>query len=371
MTEKKHKYDASKVLLEVSHTVNSSLDPDEVGRIVLKESRKALGSDHASLFLVDDKSGHLTLAGADGFSGDEADNIRLLSAWEIISDHLIRSRKPLSVDDVHKDEIFKDEKLPASHEEFPIESFLAVPLETRGKVVGALMVSNRERPGHKFTDEDKDLLMAMSNNIAIALLNAKLYFKMKNLFISTITSLTRAMDAKDSYTSGHSERVMKYSVAIGKEIGLDEESLESLRLSSLLHDIGKIGVKESILLKPAKLLGYERRQIKMHPSIGARIIESMDDSHIIQRGILEHHERYDGKGYPNHLKGTQISIVGRIIAVADVFDALTTDRPYQKGNSKDEVYRKIQNESSSQFDPEVVAAFVASYNKYPDIWASK
>ena len=191
---------------------------------------------------------------------------------------------------------------------------------------------------------------------------------MKNLFLSTLTSLTREIDAKDSYTSGHSERVMKYTVAIGRELALDKEALENLRLASLLHDIGKIGVRESILMKPAKLLGYERRQIKMHPSIGARIIESMEDSDIIRRGILEHHERYDGKGYPNHLKGDQISIEGRIIAVADVFDALTTDRPYQKGYSKEEVFRKIQEEASAQFDPQIVTAFVASYKSYPDIW---
>jgi len=368
VAEKQHKYDAGKILLDVSRAVNSSLDPDEVGRIVLRESRKAMGSDHASLFLVDDKSGHFILAGADGFSEDEMDNIKLLSGWEMINDHLLKNKESLVVNDVHKDAIFKDEKLPSSGEEFPMESFLAVPLETRGKVVGALMISNRERPGHAFTDEDKDLLMAMSNNIAIALLNARLYSRMKNLFLSTITSLTRAIDAKDSYTSGHSERVMKYAVAIGKEMKFDEEFLENLRLSSLLHDIGKIGVKESILMKPAKLLGYERRQMRMHPSIGARIIETMDDSRIIQRGILEHHERFDGKGYPNHLKGEQISIEARIISVADVFDALTTDRPYQQGDLRDKVFQKIKDEASSQFDPRVVSAFVDSYNKNPDIW---
>jgi putative nucleotidyltransferase with HDIG domain len=205
-------------------------------------------------------------------------------------------------------------------------------------------------------------------SIKEAPIDARLYNKMRGLFLGVITSLTRAIDAKDNYTNGHSERVMKYTVAIGREMGLEGETLESLRLASLLHDIGKIGIKESILIKPAKLLGYERRQIKMHPSIGARIIESMDDSDAIRRGILEHHERYDGKGYPNRLKGKQISIEGRIIAVADVFDALTTDRPYQKGYSREEVFRKIEGESASQFDPQVVAAFAVSYKNHPEIW---
>lgn len=366
-----HKYEAGKILLEVSRVVNSSLDPDEVGKLVLRESRKAMSSDHASLFVLDDKSEHFILAGADGFSEDEMDNLKLLGAWETISDYIMKHKEPLVIDDVHSDSMFNTAELSVSGEKFPIDSFLAVPLETRGKLIGALMVSNIERPGHIFTDKDKDFLLALSNNMAIALLNARLYHKMKRQFLSTITSLTRAIDAKDSYTSGHSERVMKFAVAIGRELELDNDAMEKLRLASLLHDIGKIGVKESILMKPAKLLGYERRQIRMHPTIGARIVETIEDSEDMQRGIIEHHERFDGKGYPNHLKGEQISLIGRIIAVADVFDALTTDRPYQKGSVKDEIVERIQSESAAQFDPRVVTAFMLSYRNHPEIWNSE
>lgn len=366
---KKHKYEASKILLEVSRVVSSSLDPDEVGKLVLKESREAMNSDHASLFLMDERSNRLMLAASDGFSEDETGNLKLFGGCEVINDHLMKRKEVLVVDNVHKDVAFEAERALSSNEKFPFESLLAVPLVARGSFIGALVVSNKERPDHIFTEENKSLLLALSGNMAIALLNARLYHKMKSLFLSTITSLTRAIDAKDNYTSGHSERVMKYAVAIGREMGLSDEMLESLKLASLLHDIGKIGVKESILMKPAKLLGYERRQIRMHPSIGAKIMESMDDSQVIQRGILEHHERYDGKGYPNHLKGSQISLEGRIIAVADVFDALTTDRPYQKGYSKEEVFRKIQGEASSQFDPRVITAFISSYQNHPEVWA--
>ncbi|MFH1190230.1 MAG: HD domain-containing phosphohydrolase [Candidatus Omnitrophota bacterium] len=369
MVARKRRYGTGKILLEVSRVVNSSMNPDEVSKLVLKELRKSTGSDHAALFLLDEKSGRFMLSAAEGFSEDEMDNLRLMGGWEVINDYMSKRKRPLIVDDIHKNAVFKFKNIPFMGEEFPMESFLAVPLKTREKVVGALMVSNRSRPGHKFTNKDRDLLLTLSNNIAVALLNARLYYKMKSLFVNTITSLTRAIDAKDSYTSGHSERVMKYTVAIGREMSLDEEMLENLRLASLLHDIGKIGIRESILMKPAKLLGYERRQMRMHPTIGARIIESMDDSDFIRRGILEHHERYDGKGYPNHLKGDQISLEGRIIAVADVFDALTTDRPYQKGYSKEGVFRKIQQEASAQFDPQVVAAFVTSYESQPEIWS--
>lgn len=368
MAQQSPKYDSAKILLEVSRVVSSTLDLDKVTALVLDQSRKALGADHAALFLYDDNSSRLVLSGARGFSEDEIDNLKLFGGWEVISEDLLFRKRPLVVDDIHKDLIFRDKKLPFSREALPVQSFIAVPLVRGDKVIGVLIVSNRSHPSGAFTIEAEDLLMTLSNNIAIAVMNAKLYHSLKSLFISTVTSLTRAIDAKDRYTSGHSERVMKYAVAIGKEMALDEEELENIRLGSLLHDIGKIGVKESILMKPAKLLGYERRQIRQHPDIGARIIETIDNSHKIVKGILEHHERFDGKGYPKGLKGEGISLEGRIIAVADSYDASTTDRPYQKGYDKKEAFRKIKDGSSTHFDPKVVHAFISSFHKHPEIW---
>lgn len=360
--------EAVRILSEISRIVSSSLDLDKVGDLVLKESIDMLGADHASLFLLDDSSKHLILAKARGFSEDEMDNIKLLGSWEIINDQVVMKKKSLIVNNVYKNPIFKNRYVPFSREKLPVNSFLAVPLEKDGKIVGILMVSNRKRPGQVFTKDDERLLRAFSNHIAIALLNAKLYQELKSLFISTVKSLVKAIDAKDRYTSGHSERVMKYSIAIGRELKLDEEAIENLGLSSLLHDVGKIGIKESILSKPARLLGYERSQINRHPAIGVGIVETIDNSHRIVKGILEHHERFDGKGYPKGLKGSEISLAGRIIAVADVFDALTASRPYQKGYSKSEALLEITKESSSQFDPHIVKAFLKSFSKHPDIW---
>ncbi len=368
MIEKNHKYEAAKILLQVSRAVSSSLDLDRVSDLILEESSNALGADHASLFLIDDTVKRLMLTKARGFSSDELDNINLLGSWEMINEYVVKRKEPLIVNDVRDNPAFRDRQLPFTGAELPIHSFLAVPLEAEGKIIGVLIVSNKKRPGNLFTKEDEELLLTLSNNIAIALLNARLYHRLKNLFISTITSLTRAIDAKDAYTSGHSERVMKYAVAIGREMALDAEAMENLRLASILHDIGKIGVRESILMKPAKLLGYERKQIRLHPGIGARIIESIDDSHKIIRGILEHHERYDGRGYPSRMKGTAISMEGRIIAVADTFDALTTDRPYQKGLSREEAYNRIRDASGSQFDPTIVNAFIKSFKDHHELW---
>jgi putative nucleotidyltransferase with HDIG domain len=362
MPHTNHKYDPTRILLDVSSAVSSSLDLDTVVSLVLKESRKALEADHAALFLVDEKVHRLTLAGADGFSKDEIGNIDLIGSWEVISSELMKGMKPIVVNDIHRNHVFKGKSLP-------VQSFMAAPLKKEGRVAGVLIVSNEKRPDSLFSKEDEHLLLALSNNIGIAVLNAKLYRDLRSLFISTVTALTRAIDANDTYTSGHSERVMKYAVAIGREMGLDAELLENIRLASLLHDIGKIGIKESILMKPAKLLGYERRQVKQHPGIGARIIEGIDNSQKVFRGVLEHHERWDGKGYPGHLKGEKISLEGRVIAVADTFDALTTTRPYQRGHSRKMAFDEIKNGASTQFDPAVVNVFISSYNKHPDLWS--
>ena len=369
MTCEDRKYESARILLQVSRAVSSSLEIEKVTDLVLAESSRLLGSDHASLFLEDDNSKRMMLAKAIGFSSDQLENINLLGMLEAINDDVLGKNVSVLVNDIMESRIFKDKKLPFTGLDLPVHSFLAVPLESEGKVIGVLIVSNKKRAGHIFDAEDEKLIQTLSNNMAASLLNARLYRRLKSLFISTVTSLTRAIDAKDAYTSGHSERVMRYSVAIGREMGLPEEAMENLRLSSLLHDVGKIGVKESILMKPAKLLGYERRQVMLHPGIGARIIESIDDSHKIIRGVMEHHERFDGKGYPKHLKGESISMEGRIIAVADTFDALTTDRPYHKKYSRDGALAKIQEVSSAQFDPEVVAAFIASLKRHPEIWS--
>lgn len=370
LTVKRHyrQYEAAKILLEVSRVVSSSLDLDKVADLVLKESIKALDSDHASLFLMDDKLKHLVLAKAKGFSQDEEGNIKLLGSWEVVNDQVVKRNRPLIVNDVYKNTIFKKMRLPFSREKLPIKSFLAVPLEKDEKAVGVLIVSNRKRPGHLFTRDDEKLLLGLSNNIAIALLNAKLYKDLKDLFLSTVKSLVRAVDAKDPYTSGHSERVMKYSLAIGRELNLDEDTLENLGLSSLLHDVGKIGIKEYILAKPGKLSVREKRQMEEHPSIGVKIVETINNSQKIIRGILEHHERVDGNGYPGHLKGRSISLEGRIIAVADAFDALTTNRPYQKRHTEKEAIFEILSGSSVQFDTQVIRAFVSSFSKRPHIW---
>ena len=350
------KYETVKILLETSHAVGSTLSFDRVVDLILTRSVAALDADHASLFLVDEASGRLMLIRAKGFSGDQLDNIRILGGWESVNNQLIKKKRPIIRNDVE--------------EGLRIGAFLAVPLKkkTPPQVIGALIVSNEKRSGRRFFPKDKELLVALANYVSIGLLNAKLYESLKNLFLSTVQSLITAVDAKDRYTSGHSERVMKYSVAIGKALKIGSDALENLRLSSLLHDVGKIGINDAVLSKPFGLVPGERRLIMGHPLIGARIIEPIDTERRITRGIAEHHEWFNGNGYPNRLRGRAISLEGRVIAIADAFDALTTERPYRKPVTSKKAILEIKNGSGSQFDPRIVSAFAASFSMYPAIW---
>jgi len=187
--------------------------------------------------------------------------------------------------------------------------------------------------------------------------------KLKEAYYGTIESLRLAVDAKDSYTSGHSDRVSYYSVLIGKEMGLSEEELDILKQGALFHDIGKIGIPDAILQKPGKLTDEEYDDIKNHPSIGAKIIGPAKIFEPLIPMVLYHHERFDGKGYPSGKKGEEIPLMARIVCIADSFDAMTSDRAYRPRFTVVKAMEEIENCKSTQFDPELVDAFMIAMRK--------
>ncbi len=182
--------------------------------------------------------------------------------------------------------------------------------------------------------------------------------KIRASFFNAITALAYALEAKDVYTSGHSQRVTEVSVAIAKELGLPKESLEKIRLTGLVHDIGKIGVRESVLNKPGSLTEEEYEHIKLHSETGEHILNPIVEDEEILKAVRHHHERYDGQGYPDGLKGEQIPQLARIIAVADTFDAMTSERPYRKAMSKEVACAEVERCRGTQFDPEAADAFL-------------
>lgn len=185
----------------------------------------------------------------------------------------------------------------------------------------------------------------------------QLYIDMRENYLNTVEALVQALEAKDTYTSGHSERVGKFAVAIAEKLKMSEDKIESLKYAAVLHDVGKIGVSEIILTKEGKLLDSEWEAIRSHPVIGQTIIKSIKFLFDIGDVVRHHHERYDGNGYPDGIKGIEIPLESRIIAVTDTYDAITSDRSYRKGSTHDEAIAELKKVSGSQLDPELVEIF--------------
>jgi putative nucleotidyltransferase with HDIG domain len=188
---------------------------------------------------------------------------------------------------------------------------------------------------------------------------------MERLFLDVMKAIAAIIDAKDGYTHRHSERVATIAVRLAQQLGLSGEQRAVVELSALLHDVGKIGVPDAILNKPDKLTAEEFSEMRRHPSHGAAILANIQSAKVtdLLPGVKHHHERWDGEGYPDGLKGEAIPLLGRILAVADVLDALTSDRAYRKGQSIEEVVKMVKEQSGHAFDPLVVEALVALHEK--------
>jgi putative nucleotidyltransferase with HDIG domain len=254
-------------------------------------------------------------------------------------------------DDIH----FSFEGLPR----VSVHSFLGVPFFTKGVCIGVVALVNK-LSGKEFTSEDCDIIKTLGHQAANAVENARLIADQKAFFLDTILALAAAVDAKDSYTHDHSKNVSNYSRAIGEEMHLSPKQMEILERAAILHDIGKIAVPGSILNKPDRLDREEFEIMQTHALTGVKIVENIREMEAIVPGMKYHHERYDGKGYPEGLKGEQIPLLARILAVADTYDAITSDRPYRKGPGHDFAVEEIQRCSGSQFAPDVVEAFLKS-----------
>jgi putative nucleotidyltransferase with HDIG domain len=218
-------------------------------------------------------------------------------------------------------------------------------------------VANKLNQG-KYSSEDIDLLNILSSQLAFVIQNADLFSNLQKAYIDTLSALTGAIDAKDSYTRGHSERVTELSIKLAEECNVPSSEIENIKLGGLLHDIGKIGIPEAVLNKPGRLNDEEFNIIKSHPDLGLHILGKVEFLEHIVPIIRHHHERYDGKGYPGGLKGDNIPLLARIVSVVDTFDAMTTNRPYRKALTIEESLVEIDRCSGSQFDPDIAAKFI-------------
>lgn len=245
-----------------------------------------------------------------------------------------------------------------------VQRLVCVPLLRDRRPLGTLLALDKNDQSD-FTSVDLKLLGNVANQCSIFLENASLYQDMQDLFMGVLHALTRSIDAKDAYTRGHSQRVAELSRELARRVGISDEQCERVYLSGLLHDIGKIGVPEAVLTKPGRLTDAEFDAIKKHPAIGAQILGNIKQLQDIIPGVLYHHERWDGRGYPYNLAGENIPLLGRIICVADSFDAMSSTRTYRPALPLETVLGEIRRCAGSQFDPELAKVFVTlDFNRH-------
>ncbi|MEW6410501.1 MAG: HD-GYP domain-containing protein, partial [Nitrospirota bacterium] len=346
-------------LMELSALLNSTLDQKVVRRRAMEAATRLMECEVGSLLLVDEERGDLFFEVALGEKGDQVKEIRL-KIGKGIAGWVAEKGEPAIINDVQNDPRFfkkADEK-----SKFVTRNMICVPVKSKGKVIGVLQAINK-LGGLVFTEEDLTAFESLSNQVAIAIENARLYEELHETFISTSTALAEAIEKRDPYTGGHTKRVMVYSIAMGKELGLSDAEIETLKLSAILHDVGKIGIEDKVLRKQGSLDDEEFKQMKMHPLLGGDILVHVRQLRDVIPGTLFHHERPDGRGYPKGLNSNEIPFTAKIIATADTFDAMTTTRPYRKALSFETAFMELKKYSGVQFDSKVVEAFFRAWEK--------
>jgi len=347
---------------EMGQTITATLRVEEVLEFVVQAAIKTVQAEGAYLFLWDEREQRLVLRAARGFLPEHVGRMKYrlgegLAGWVFLEGHTANV-PDLDADPRWKRDPEHEHTLPSGR----ANNALVVPLMVGGRARGVLGAVNKVG-APAFTQSDASLLSTLAGQVAIALENARLYEDVRNLSVAAIRSLAAAIDARDPYTRGHSETVARLVVRLGRELGWEGADLEMLEFAALLHDVGKIAIPDAILRKVGPLEPDDWAVIRLHPYHSAQIIKPVEPLHRIVPWVYHHHERWDGAGYPDGLKGEEIPLASRIIAVADVYSAMTSDRPYRRAKSHGEAIAELRREAGKQFDPQVVDAFLAVYGE--------
>jgi HD-GYP domain-containing protein (c-di-GMP phosphodiesterase class II) len=338
------------VLLEIGVKLSGTLDLPTVLETALETAEQVCQAETSSIWELDEETQELFFRVVRGEAAGEIRDLRVPVGHGIVGSVAASGQAEL-VNDVAADPRWRGNDARGFH----TRAILTVPLRVRGSVIGVLQLLNpvgRER----FTEEDLQRMTLFAGVLAPPLQNARLYEAQERQFLKMVTALAETLDKKDPYTGGHVRRVVSYSMLIGAELGLGRGQLKELWLAATLHDIGKIGVPDRILGKPAPLDAEEVELMKKHPVYGAEIVSHLANPSVLV-GVRNHHERIDGRGYPDGLRDDELPLVARIIAVADTFDAMTTSRPYRSGLAREKAAAEIDGAAGTQLCPAVVGAF--------------
>jgi diguanylate cyclase (GGDEF)-like protein/excisionase family DNA binding protein len=342
-------------LLEAGRATASTLVLDDVLSIVTRTTATALNSPECIIYVYDKDAGTIALRAMYQTDSTEYEDLgepillsespvdkMLLETGTIIEETLSDTR-------VHPDTI-------ASMERFGEKTCLSVPLKFGDEPLGILVLIETENERH-FSPHEVEFVRALSDQAAAAIHNARLYDDIKRMHLNNLKALGAALNAKDFYTLGHAARVSGYMVLLGQELGWPADFIEQAEEAAYLHDIGKIGITDRVLLKPGKLNRQEWDIMRQHPVLSADIIRSLFAEDLVL-GVRHHHERYDGKGYPDGLAGMDIPLIARAMCVVDSYDAMSCQRPYKMAADAEQCVAELQNCSGIHFDPKIVEGFL-------------
>jgi len=350
------KIDELTSLLNAFKQLNSNIELRDVFHNILEQMIIVVKAEAGTLWVIEKETEAVIASAALGPAANSILNVRMAKGEGIVG-QVIETGLPDLIMDVRKHPNWAQRVDDSTS--FQTRSMITVPLAVNGRVLGALQLLNKQDKLF-FSEEDIHLAATLANQSALALHNSQMYEEINLMFLSMIQTLVKSLDARDPYTAGHSERVAKYSIWIGEEMGLDEATCNQLYKAALLHDIGKIGIPDYVLLKQGKLTDEEFETIKQHTVIGSEILSKMEPKNALTYAVQtarSHHEKMNGRGYPDGLIGEEIPLFARIVGVADAFDAMTTVRPYSNGLSYDQAAEELIRCKGTIFDAKVVDAF--------------
>jgi putative nucleotidyltransferase with HDIG domain len=337
-------------IAEIDRAILSAFNTEDIVATLLNKINDVFPFDAVGVTLIDKNNSNQGIIYIGGGNSAKQQNRETLTL----------TGKDISELSVHREQMLLNQETFSQSYLVPlakssIKSFQVFPIFLQNTLAGIISFGFKTKSN--YSEEDLSQARQLADQVGVALSNARLIEELSDFNWGTLKALARAIDAKSPWTAGHSEKVTKFGLEIGKEMGLSEEEMDILQRGGLLHDIGKLGIPNKILDKPGKLTSEDIKILHKHPHLGARILEPISAYTDIMLIVLQHHENFDGTGYPDGLAGEEISIYSRIFAVADRYEALTANRPYRKAISPREAAKFIRENSGTQFDPAVVDAF--------------
>ena len=347
----------SNLFTEIARKASSVSHVSRLIDQTLRMAKDILNASASSVLLVDEEKQELFFEFADGEAGGALKEVRI-SIQSGIAGWVASHGRPIVVNDVARDHRFY--KGVDRTTGFTTKSIMCAPLEVRKKVIGVIEVLNKLDESD-FTEQDLEALKAVASTAALAIDNLRINEELLYGYSNAVRALATAIDEKDPYTRGHSQRVKEYALLGARALPLSPWELEAIEYAGVLHDIGKIGIPDATLRKAGPLTSQEWALMRNHPRIGSSIVGSIPRLEEVRELIVHHHEHYDGTGYPRGLKGESIPIGARLLAVADAFDTMTTNRAYRGALSMGSAIEELRRCSGTQFCPVAVEAFISSF----------